>query len=118
MRGECISACAYLKEQNIKVDLVYIDPPFASGAVYAKKVYIRKNPHLAKKMAQAEQDMEMDELKAFEETMYGDIWKKEDYLSWMYENLQGIKNIMSETCFSIYMHLDWHIRSLCKNTHG
>jgi len=38
IRGECLSACAYLKEKNIKVDLVYIDPPFASGADYAKKV--------------------------------------------------------------------------------
>ncbi|MFK5976339.1 MAG: hypothetical protein QM493_07520 [Sulfurovum sp.] len=26
IRGECLSACAYLKEQDIKVDLVYIDP--------------------------------------------------------------------------------------------
>ena len=108
LRGECISACAYLKEQNIKVDLVYIDPPFASGADYAKKVYIRKNPRLAEKIKQAEQEMEMDELKAFEETMYGDIWKKEDYLNWMYENLQAIKSIMNDTA-SIYMHLDYHI---------
>lgn len=108
MRGECITACAYLKEQGIKVDLVYIDPPFASGANYAKKVYIRKNPKLAESIAKAEEEMEMDELKAFEETMYGDIWKKEDYLNWMYENLQAIKSIMSENA-SIYMHLDWHI---------
>jgi len=47
IRGECVSACAYLKEQGIEVDLVYIDPPFASGADYAKKVYIRKNPKVA-----------------------------------------------------------------------
>ena len=26
IRGECVSACAYLKEQGIQVDLVYIDP--------------------------------------------------------------------------------------------
>lgn len=108
MRGECLSACAYLKEQGIKVDLVYIDPPFASGADYAKKVYIRRNPHLAEKIAAAEQEMEIDELKAFEEKMYGDIWQKEDYLNWMYENLMAIKSVMSDTG-SIYVHLDWHI---------
>ena len=28
IRGECVSACAYLKERGIQVDLVYIDPPF------------------------------------------------------------------------------------------
>lgn len=108
IRGECISACAYLKEQGIKVDLVYIDPPFASGADYAKKVYLRRNPKLAEKIAAAEQQMEMEELKAFEEKMYGDIWQKEDYLNWMYENLMAIKSIMSDTG-SIYVHLDWHI---------
>ncbi|MEN9911892.1 MAG: hypothetical protein RI956_336 [Pseudomonadota bacterium] len=108
IRGECVSACAYLKEQGIKVDLVYIDPPFASGADYAKKVYIRKNPKLAEKIAAAEQEMDIDELKAFEEKMYGDIWKKEDYLNWMYENLMAIKSVMSDTA-SIYVHLDWHI---------
>ncbi|MDO9577249.1 MAG: site-specific DNA-methyltransferase [Candidatus Cloacimonadales bacterium] len=108
IRGECVSACAYLKDKGIKVDLVYIDPPFASGADYAKKVYIRRNPKLAEKIKKAEQEMELEELRAFEEKMYGDIWKKEDYLNWMYENLQAIKSIMSETA-SIYVHLDWHI---------
>ncbi|HNI45833.1 MAG TPA: DNA methyltransferase, partial [Chitinophagales bacterium] len=108
IRGECLSACAYLKNNNIQVDLVYIDPPFASGADYAKKVYIRRNPQLAEKIAQAEQELSIDELQAFEEKMYGDIWNKEDYLNWMYENLMAIKTIMSETA-SIYVHLDWHI---------
>lgn len=108
IRGECISACAYLKEQGIKVDLVYIDPPFASGADYAKKVYLRRNPKLAEKIAAAEQEMDIEELKAFEEKMYGDIWQKEDYLNWMFENLMAIKSVMSDTA-SIYVHLDWHI---------
>lgn len=108
IRGECVSACAYLKEQGIKVDLVYIDPPFASGADYAKKVYIRRNPKVAEAIARAEQELELDELKAFEEKMYGDVWDKEKYLNWMYENLMAIKSIMSDTA-SIYVHLDWHI---------
>lgn len=108
IRGECVSACAYLKEKGIQVDLVYIDPPFASGADYAKKVYIRRNPKVAEAIAQAEQELDVDELKAFEEKMYGDVWDKEKYLNWMYENLMAIKSVMSETA-SIYVHLDWHI---------
>lgn len=108
IRGECVSACAYLKSQGIQVDLVYIDPPFASGADYAKQVYIRRNPKVAEAIAQAEQELDIDELKAFEEKMYGDVWDKEKYLNWMYENLIAIKSIMSETA-SIYVHLDWHI---------
>lgn len=108
IRGECLSACAYLKDNDIKVDLVYIDPPFASGADYAKKVYIRKNPQVAEAISKAEQELDIEELKEFEEKMYGDVWNKEDYLNWMYENLMAIKSIMSETA-SIYVHLDWHI---------
>ena len=108
IHGECVSACAYLNEQGIKVDLVYIDPPFASGADYAKKVYIRRNPLVAKSIKQAEQELEDDELKAFEEKMYGDIWDKEKYLNWMYENLMAIRSVMSENA-SIYVHLDYHI---------
>lgn len=108
IRGECVSACAYLKEQGVQVDLVYIDPPFASGADYAKKVYIRRNPKVAEAIAQAERELDVDELKAFEEKMYGDVWDKEKYLSWMYENLMAIKDVMSENA-SIWVELDNHI---------
>lgn len=108
IRGECVSACAYLKERGIQVDLVYIDPPFASGADYAKKVYIRRNPKVAEAIAQAERELDVDELKAFEEKMYGDVWDKEKYLSWMYENLMAIKGVMSENA-SIWVELDNHI---------
>jgi len=108
IRGECVSACAYLKDKGIKIDLVYIDPPFASGADYAKKIYIRKNPKVTEAIDKAEKELQDDALKAFEEKMYGDIWRKEDYLNWMYENLMAIKEVMSDTA-SIYVHLDWHI---------
>ena len=108
IRGECVSACAYLKEQGIQVDLVYIDPPFASGADYAKQVYIRRNPKVAAAIAQAEQEVNIDELKAFEEKMYGDVWDKEKYLNWMYENLMAIKSVMSDKA-TIWVELDNHI---------
>ena len=108
VQGECLSACAYLKDRGITVDLVYIDPPFASGADYAKKVYLRRNPKVAEAVRRAESELEIDELKTFEEKMYGDIWNKESYLNWMYENLMAIRSVMSDTA-SIYVHLDWHI---------
>ena len=108
LRGECLSACANLKEQGIEVDLVYIDPPFASGADYAKKVYVRRNPKVAEAIQQAENEVDVEELKAFEEKMYGDVWDKERYLNWMYKNLMAIKSVMSERA-CIYVHLDYHI---------
>ena len=109
IRGECVSACAYLKSRGITVDLVYIDPPFASGADYAKKVYIRRNPKVADIITKVDDIVKDDkDFREFEEKMYGDVWDKEKYLNWMYENLMAIKSIMSETA-SIYVHLDYHI---------
>ncbi|MBE6258232.1 MAG: site-specific DNA-methyltransferase [Prevotella sp.] len=109
LRGECVSVCAYLKEKGVMVDLVYIDPPFASGADYAKKVFLRRNPKVAEAIEQVEQTLpDFEELRAFEEKMYGDKWEKERYLNWMYENLLAIKSIMSENA-SIYVHLDYRI---------
>ncbi|MDD6552070.1 MAG: site-specific DNA-methyltransferase [Prevotellaceae bacterium] len=108
LRGDCISSCAWLRDQGRTVDLVYIDPPFASGADYAKKIYLRRNPKVAKTMKEAEQELDSEELRGFEEKMYGDIWDKERYLNWMYENLMAIKSVMSDNA-SIYVHLDYHI---------
>lgn len=108
IRGECLSACAWLKEKGIKVDLVYIDPPFASSRDYAKKVYLRRNPKKAEALARVDDRIDSEDSRLFEEKMYGDIWQKESYLNWMYENLIAIKSVMSDTA-SIYVHLDWHI---------
>ena len=108
IRGECLSACAYLRDKGVFVDLIYVDPPFASGADYAKKVYIRRNPKVAEFMEQIERNLDVEEIRAFEEKMYGDIWDKERYLNWMYENLMAMRSIMSEEA-SIYVHLDYHI---------
>lgn len=104
IQGDCLSACAFLKQQNIKVDLVYIDPPFASGANYAKKIHIRNGKKA---------EIESDDNSIGEEVMYGDIWQKEDYLNWLYERLLAIKEIMNESA-SIYLHLDWHIGHYAK----
>lgn len=108
MHGECLSTCAYLKDKGMEVDLVYIDPPFASGADYAKKIQVRRNPLVQKAINDAEQQLDNSDMMAFEEKMYGDIWDKERYLNWMYENLMAIKAVMSDTA-SIYVHLDYHI---------
>lgn len=99
LHGDCLSACAYLKANNIKIDLVYIDPPFASGANYAKKIFLRNGGITA---------LEGEDNSIAEEVMYGDIWQKEDYLNWLYERLLAIRDVMSESA-SIYIHLDWHI---------
>ncbi len=107
IRGECISACAYLKENGIKVDLVYIDPPFASNADYSKEIILRQNV-VKDENKDSDSFIGDDGSKEFEEVMYGDVWTKEYYLNWMYENLKAIKEILSENG-SIYVHLDRRI---------
>ena len=103
IHGDVLSTCAYLKDKDIKVDLVYIDPPFASGANYAKKIYLRNG-----------NKTEFENSNVIgEEVMYADIWQKEDYLNWLYERLLAIKEVMSETA-SIYVHLDYHIGHYAK----
>ena len=99
LHGDCLSACAYLKANNIKVDLVYIDPPFASGANYAKKIFLRNGKK------NGETAVEGGESSIGEEVMYADIWQKEDYLNWLYERLLAIRQVMSDNG-SIYVHLD------------
>ena len=63
---------------------------------------------MQKAINEAEQQLDNSDMQEFEEKMYGDIWDKEHYLNWMYENLMAIKSVMSDTA-SIYVHLDYHI---------
>src|ERR1035437_7128232 len=72
IHGDCLSACAYLKSENIKVDLVCIDPPFATGANWTKKIYLRNG---------GRNELDRQNQDIGEEIMYGDIWQKEDYLN-------------------------------------
>src|SRR5438132_8060764 len=83
-----------------------------------KKIFLRRNPKTVRAQVKFDEAIQKavangelidaDEIRAFEEKMYGDIWSKENYLSWMYENLTAIKSVMSDTG-SIYVHLDWRI---------
>ena len=101
IQGDCLSACAHMRRNNILADLVYIDPPFASGANYAKNILLRRTDN-------ENSALQSDDSSLGEEVLYNDIWQKEDYLNWIYERLLAIREIMSENA-SIYVHLDWHI---------
>lgn len=102
--GDCLSVCAYLKDHNIQVDLVYIDPPFASAANYSKKIRLRKE----KIKGEDSNNPKAAEYSIGEEIMYGDIWNKEDYLNWIYLRLLAIRDVMSDNA-SIYVHLDHNV---------
>jgi DNA modification methylase len=83
-----------------KIDLIYIDPPFKSGADYVRRVELRGLKDLGQ--------LDEDSASVLQQTMYFDIWNNDNYLQFMYERLMLLKELLSETG-SIYVHLDWHV---------
>jgi adenine-specific DNA-methyltransferase len=80
-----------------KIDLIYIDPPFDSGADYVRKVELRG---VKKKVTGEEQSL-------VEQIQYTDIWANDNYLQFMYERLILLRELLSDKG-SIYLHCDWH----------
>ena len=80
-----------------KVDLIYIDPPFDSGADYVRKVRLR---------GQSER-LEGEGHSLIEQAQYTDIWANDNYLQFMYERLILMRELLSDKG-SIYLHCDWH----------
>ena len=91
-----------LPEFRGKVDLIYIDPPFATGADFSLKVKL--NGDELKKLPSAV------EMKAYSDTWAGGI---ASYLQWLYERLVLMKELLAETG-SIYVHLDWRVEHYVK----
>lgn len=82
-----------------KVNLVYIDPPFDSGADYVRKVTLRGPKGTAK--------LDGETYTLGEQIQYTDIWAKDNYLQFMYERLMLLKELLSEDG-SLYLHCDTH----------
>lgn len=98
-----------LKEYRGEIDLIYIDPPFDSKADYIKKVKIRG------------ERVEGQHKGLLEEKQYTDIWENDEYLQFVYERLQILKELLS-TNGSLYVHLDYrkiaHIRLILDEIFG
>ncbi len=93
-----------------KIDLIYIDPPFDSGADYVRKVQLRgtkKSPYLGGAEGGGINKLEGETQSLLEQTQYTDIWKNDTYLQFMYERLILLRELLSEQG-SIYLHCDWH----------
>jgi adenine specific DNA methylase Mod len=88
-----------------QIDLVYIDPPFKSGADYVRKVELRGLKNLGR--------IEEEDAGFLQQTMYFDIWNNDNYLQFMYERLMLLRELLSETG-SIYVHLDHRVSSHVK----
>jgi len=82
-----------------KIKLIYIDPPFATGADFKVNIEIGEEGEEITK-----------EHSILEEKAYRDTWGKglDSYLQMMYERLVLMKELLAEDG-SIYVHLDWHV---------
>jgi adenine-specific DNA-methyltransferase len=85
-----------------KVDLIYIDPPFATGADFSFTAQVGDE--------QFEKEPSIIEQKA-----YRDTWGRglDSYLAWLYESVVLLHELLSESG-SIYVHLDWHVAHYAK----
>ncbi len=82
-----------------KVDLIYIDPPFDSGADYVRKVELRGPKGGVK--------VEGEAYTLGEQVQYTDIWANDNYLQFMFERLMLLKELLADDG-SIFLHCDWH----------
>src|SRR3990167_7265863 len=87
-----------LKEYAGKINLIYIDPPFATGDDFSFTVNIGDGAEVTK------------EPSALEVKAYRDTWGKgmQSYLQMMYDRLVIMKELLADNG-SIYVHLDWHV---------
>jgi adenine-specific DNA-methyltransferase len=80
-----------------KINLIYIDPPFATGADFSINIKLG--------------DLEWTkEASVIEEKAYRDTWGRglDSYLQMMYDRLVLMRELLTENG-SIYVHLDWHV---------
>lgn len=87
-----------------KIDLIYIDPPFATGADFSFKAPIGEAGETVDK-----------EQSIIEEKAYRDTWGKgaTSFVSMIYERLVLMRDLLSENG-SIYVHCDWRVNSFIR----
>lgn len=92
---------ALLEQYAGKIDLIYIDPPFATGANFNTTVTIGES--------EIEQTKEAS---AIEELAYRDTWGQglDSFLQMMYDRLILMRELMHDTGF-ICVHLDFRVDS-------
>ena len=82
-----------------KVDLIYIDPPFDTGADFSFSTTIPETDEVLEKQASV-----------LEQKAYRDTWGRgmESYLQWFQETVLLLRELLCDTG-SIYVHVDWHV---------
>jgi len=103
-----------LKEYAGKVNLIYIDPPFATGDDFSFTVNIGDPASAKASDGQASVEI-TKEPSVLEVKAYRDTWGKgmQSYLQMMYDRLVLMKELLADNG-SIYVHLDCHVEQYVK----
>lgn len=94
-----------------KVNLIYIDPPFDTGADFSFTATVPDNPDTP----EDDSFTFIKEPSIIEHKAYRDTWGRglDSYLQWFYESVGLLHELLHETG-SIYVHLDYHVSHYCK----
>ncbi|MFZ0962782.1 MAG: site-specific DNA-methyltransferase [Terriglobia bacterium] len=94
-----------------KVNLIYIDPPFDTGADLPYTATIPEDPDTP----EDETTASTKEPSILEQKAYRDTWGRglDSYLQWFYEAAVPLRELLAEDG-SIYVHLDWHVGHYAK----
>jgi adenine specific DNA methylase Mod len=94
-----------------KVNLIYIDPPFDTGADFSFTANIPDHPDASENETTAF----IKEPSIIEQKAYRDTWGHglDSYLEWFYETVFLASELLAENG-SIYVHLDWHVGHYAK----
>src|SRR5437867_10071679 len=99
---------ALLPEFAGKVNLIYIDPPFDTGADFSFTASVPEDD--------GDQTIAFTkEPSLIEQKAYRDTWGRglDSYLQWFYETIVLLHELLHETG-SLYVHLDWHVSFYAK----
>jgi adenine-specific DNA-methyltransferase len=94
-----------------KVNLIYIDPPFDTGADFSFTATVPDDPE-----ADGEHSFTFTkEPSIIEHKAYRDTWGRglDSYLQWFYETALLLHELLHENG-SLYVHLDWHVSHAAK----
>jgi DNA modification methylase len=100
-----------LPEFSGKVNLIYIDPPFDTGADFSFTATVPDEP----KNGERHFLTFTKEPSIIEHKAYRDTWGRglESYLLWFYDTAMLLHELLHETG-TIYVHLDWHVSFYAK----
>ncbi len=114
-QGDNKEVLAHLLASGLRgqINLIYIDPPFDSGADYVRKLRLRGSAETTSLAGAGYSPVE--------QIQYSDIWSNDAYLQFMYERLLLLRELLAEDG-SIYLHCDYrrshHLRCLMDEVFG